>query len=150
MRAHAAVLLVIAVAFAGNASGVRAASSPHDPEVEAAARAFGEALSGETGRLDTVLPARGKVRLRLARLGADDGFYSAGQVRAWLNDFLRGGRLGSFEVLRVESERGQVAMVHAKAAGTDKQGRAVDLRLHLTLQPEERRWVLREVRETSP
>jgi hypothetical protein len=152
MRAHAALAfsLLCAVAVSNGTLSVQAAPSSSDPAAEAAAVAFGDALRGDMERLSAVLPARGKVRLRLASFGAEDGLYSAGQVRAWLIDFLRSGRVGSFVVVRVECERGQVAMVHAKAAGTDRQGRALDVRLHLTLQPEERRWVLREVRETSP
>ena len=52
-------------------------------EPRVAAEAFGNALvSGKANRLRALLPDEGKIRLKLVRLGTQDGFYGAGQVEA--------------------------------------------------------------------
>lgn len=129
------------------------AGSNADPEQapRAAAVAFGEALIGaDAARLKSLLPARGKVRLRLSCFGPEEGVYGPGQVEALLRDFLRNGSVQTFEVVRVEADAQRFAVVHGRAGVIDRQGRPTRLEVHLSLQPEDGRWVLREIREKAP
>lgn len=131
-----------------------ARSSAVPPSGEEAARvvaeAFGRALtSGHANELRGVLPAYGKVHLVLLRLGPEEGFYGASQVEALFRDFLDSGSVGSFVVVRLESDGRSSTLVHARAQITDREGRPAKVSLHLALQPEESRWVVREVKETA-
>jgi hypothetical protein len=120
-------------------------------QAEGAARVFGEALTGgDTARVRSILPREGKVRMNVVCLGPEQGSFSAGQVEALLKDFLRQGRVRSFAIDSAESEPGRYALVHARAAVTDRDGSAASLQVHLTFQPEDGRWVLREIREAPP
>jgi len=122
-----------------------------EPEAKVAALEFGRSLtSGDSSALRSVLPARGKVRLRLVRFGPEAGSYSADQVHALFTDFFRQGAVRSFDLLRLQCASGQHALVHARARLIDRDGRPADVDLHLTYQPEDDRWVLREIRETPP
>jgi len=120
-------------------------------QVRSAALEFGRALlEADMSRLRSVLPERGKVRLQLARLGPEEGVYSAGQVELVLKDFLRQGRLRSFDLLRLDWGGEGYALVCVRARLADRNGKTGDVELHLNLQPEDHRWVLREIRETPP
>jgi hypothetical protein len=116
-----------------------------------AALLFGRALrQADVAALQPILPRRGKVRLQLVRLGPEQGAYSASQVSTVLGDFLRSGRVDAYDLLRLDAENAGYALARAGAEITDRQGRRVALELHLTFQPEDGRWVLREVRESPP
>lgn len=137
-----ALLLTLAAAAAAAWAG------DDGPAREAAAR-FGRALvSSNPSQLDALLPERGKVRMRLPCFGFEDGSYSASQVQAMLQDFLRQGRVHSFDLLRVGGDAVHHALVQGRARATDRHGRTTEIELHLTLQPEGERWVLREIRES--
>lgn len=116
-----------------------------------AAQQVGSALTrGNPALLRAVLPARGNVQLCLQVLGPADGSFSPGQVEALLRDFLRQGSARSFDLLSVEQDGQRYALARGRVALTDRQGRPADVDLHLAFQPEEGRWVLREIRETRP
>lgn len=142
MRALLTVALLIAAAPIGaQDDGCR-------ERVSAVADAFGRALQGD-GELRPLLPARGKVRLHLARLGSEDGFFSSGQVDALLRDFLTRGAVRGFTVDRVQAERDDcIAVVTCSVALTDRDGRPADVDLRLAIHPEGRGWVVREIRES--
>lgn len=115
------------------------------------ARNIGRALeSGDLSRLQSSLPKNGKVQLRLVVLGPEQGAYGAGQVQAVLKDFLRQGKVRSFELKRLDCASGKYALVHARLAIDDRNGRPAEVDLRMTLQPEAGRWVLQEIRETRP
>jgi hypothetical protein len=119
--------------------------------VQKAAIRFGQALSlADAAKLEPILPSEGKVRVRLLRLGPEQGSFGAGQVEALLQDFLRQGTVPSFEVVRTEAADETFALVKALARVVDREGTDADVYLHLTFQPEGGRWVLREIRETPP
>jgi hypothetical protein len=141
VRPHAVVCgLVIALWLAVPAT------AQGEPRV--AAEAFGNALvSGRADRLRPLLPGEGKIRLRLTRFGAEDGFYGAGQVEAIFRDFLAKGSVKSFEVARVESDGRAYALVHARIALVDREGRQGRVTMHLAFQPEGGGWALREIKE---
>ena len=148
MRTCIATLLVLLTVVPA-----AAASEPvpdQEAAVEEAAREFGRALTGsELARLKPLLPRRGKVQLRLEHLGPEQGSYSAGQVLALLDDFLRVGSVRSFELSpRCEGDRRNYTLVQGRAEVTDREGREVIIKLHLTIVPEDGRWILREIRET--
>ena len=127
------------------------AASIGDEEAKTAALRFGRALTGgDTSTLESILPDRGKIRLRLTGFGPAAGSYSADQVAAIFKNFLREGAVRSFDLLRLECASEHFAFVHARAHVTDRDGRPGVTDLHLTFQPEENRWVLREIRETPP
>jgi len=117
---------------------------------EETAREFGRALTqAELSRLKPLLPRRGKVQLRLQHLGPEQGSYSAGQVLALLDDFLQVGSVRTFELSpRCEGDRRRYTLVRGQAEVTDREGRDVTIELHLTIVPEDGRWILREIRET--
>ena len=117
--------------------------------IEQAVARFGRALTAaDTSHLKSLLPSRGKVRLRLICLGPEQGAYSGSQVVALLNDFLRQGSVEAFTLHRAETADAGLALAHGIAALTDREGKARRINLHLTLQQESGRWVLREVRES--
>lgn len=125
-------------------------AAPGEKEARAAAESFGKALEqGEVSRLRPLLPAHGKVQLQLTHLGPEQGSFSANQVEALLEGFLKQGSILSFKTLQVEHDPGAFALVGCRARIVDRQGRQVDVRLHLDFQLEGQRWVLRKIRETS-
>jgi hypothetical protein len=116
-----------------------------------AAGTFGQALRGaDASRLRPLLPTRGKIQLRLVRLGPEEGFFSASQVEALLQNFFVQGSADAFELLRMEFEPERFALAHGRATVTDGEGRSARVTIHLLFQPEGERWVLREIRETPP
>jgi len=127
-------------------------STPGKEQAVEAARAFGRALTdAEPSRLKPLLPQRGKVQMRLDRLGPERGAYSAGQVLALLGDFLDEGTVKTFELAeRSEGDGKTYALVHGRARVIDREGREAEVALNLTFVPEDGRWVLREIRETQP
>jgi hypothetical protein len=138
------LFLVLAVA----ATGSRAGTSTED--ARAAAATFGRALtSAQASSLRPILPQRGKVHLALVRLGPEDGVFGASQVEAVFRDFLAAGSVATYEVVRCESDGKSAALAHARATITDRDGRRGAVALHLGFQPEDGRWVLREVKESA-
>ena len=114
-----------------------------------AARQFGAALTtADASALRAVLPAHGKVRVDLQRLGPEDGMFGSGQVEAVFKDFLATGSVRSFEVIRLDSDGKSSALARASAGITDREGRSCRVAIHLAFQPEDGRWVLREVKES--
>lgn len=139
------IVLVAALAFAGPA---HAAES--DDAARSAVATFGSALTGGRAEaLRPILPQRGKVRLALVRLGPEDGAFGASQVEALFREFLASGRVGSFTIARFECDGTSGALARAHASVTDRDGRNARIGIHLALEPEDGRWVLREVKESA-
>jgi len=129
--------------------------SPHaqtdEQQAKIAALQFGQALTrADTSALKSILPSRGKVKLLLICFGPEEGSYSADQVRTLFKDFLRQGEVRSFDLLRLNCADDQFTLVHARTRVADRDGRPREVDLRLTFQPEDDRWVLREIRETRP
>lgn len=138
-----ALLLAVAV-------GTAAVSGLTLDGAREAAGGCGRALTaGRADGLKPYLPARGKVHLALARLGPEEGMFAAGQVVAVFRDFLASGRVASFDVSGVSGDERAGAQALARVAITDRDGRRATIGLRLGFQPEDGRWVLREVKETS-
>jgi hypothetical protein len=128
-----------------------AATSPTEEQAARAAVQLGMALKSEDASyLRPILPERGKVQLHLFRLGPEQGYFSSDQVEVLLLDFTKRGSLRSFDVLRIEHEPERLALVHGRASIRDRQGHSARVELHLAFEPEDGRWVLREIRETPP
>ena len=127
------------------------AAGPSDPEpARVAARRFGQALvASQAQGLREILPEHGNVRLVLSRLGPENGSFGAGQVEALFRDFLAVGQVRSFEVLRLQSDGTNSALVQGRVMIVDREGRPCRVALHLAFEPEGPRWVLREVKETA-
>jgi len=150
VRRPVAATLLALLAWLAWAPGVGAQALAEDEAREAALQ-FGLALKqGDPSALRSVLPQRGKVLLRLQVLGPEDGSFSPGQVEALLQDFFRQGSARSFDLLSVEHDPQRYALARGRAMLTDRQGRPARVDLHLAFQPEDGRWVLREIRETRP
>jgi len=116
-------------------------------EPRATVDAFGAALvQGNADALHAVLPSAGKVRVRLVRLGPQDGALRGGQLHAVLQDFFERGSIESFKLQTIEHSS-KLALASAELDLIDEQGRT-EIRLHLSLEPEDDRWVLREIRES--
>lgn len=119
-------------------------------EARAAADKFGAALTGSAaGALRPILPTKGKVFLALSRLAEEQGSFGAGQVEAVFRDSLAQVSVKLFEVVRLESDGKTFALVHGRASLTDRNGRACRVSLHLSFQPENGAWVLREIKESQ-
>ncbi len=115
-----------------------------------AAHRFAQALkNSDASLLRPILPSRGRVQLRLEVLGPENGFFSGSQVEALLGGFLKRGSVHSIDLLRLESDADCYTLVHARAVLTDRQGRPGRIGLQLAFQPEDKGWVIREIRETS-
>jgi hypothetical protein len=141
----ASILLLVVAATAPAGAGLTT------DEVRDAALKIGESLkNSDLSVLRSFLPNQGKVRLNLDRLGPVEGFFSSSQVEALLGDFLGQGSIRSFDLLVIEFDPQRYAMAHARASLTDRQGHPARVDIHLAFQPEEERWVLREIRETRP
>jgi hypothetical protein len=127
------------------------AAEPSSDGARAAALQFGRALkSNDVTLLRSILPAQGKVRLNLHFLGPAEGFYSPGQVEALLREFLEQGSIRSFDLVGLDHDPNHFAIAHGRSLLTDRDGRPARAEIYLAFQPEDERWVLREVRETSP
>ena len=144
LRAHVGCLLVALAPLVAVAEG------PDEQAARRAADRFGQALvRADLSLLRPILPAKGKVQLKLSRMGPEDGFFSPGQVEALLRDFLALGSVQRFETGRVEHDPQGIALVSARVELKDKQGSPASVGLHLAFQPEGDTWVLREIRETA-
>lgn len=129
-------------------AGVLAQSTGEDAAREAVDR-FGRALiGGEITRLEPILPGKGKVKLKLDRLGPAEGSFSASQVEALLREFVSAGRVRGFSVTRVVYDPHGVALATTHLELMDKQGRPASVSLHLSFHTEGDRWVVREIRES--
>lgn len=145
-----ALVLVSVASVASLVSAPPAVAAPDEAAAQAAGTRFGQALTrGDASLLGSLLPGRGKVKMVLTHLGPEKGHFSASQVQALLQDFLEQGQVRSFRVERIELAAEGYALVHGHAVLTDRQGRQGESRLHLGLQAEGERWVLREIREAS-
>jgi hypothetical protein len=140
-----AALLALVVALVPAAAPFAADAD----EARHAATVFGQALkSGRAEAMRPILPQRGKVHLALIRLGPEEGAFGASQVEALFRDFLAGGKVSSFDIARCASDGKSTGLAHAKASIVDRDGRAARIDVHLAFEPEDGRWVLREVKET--
>lgn len=138
-------LLIAVLAAVGTLAPVVLAE---DEAVRGCATKFGQALErGDAAAMRPILPSRGKVQMRLAHLGPGDGDFSASQVEALFNDFLKQGAVKGFEVFRVEHDSSGYALVRSRAVVIDRAGRESRIAVHLALQPEGDRWVLTGIRE---
>lgn len=145
MRVRSMILILLLVT---TATGSRAGTTTDD--ARRAAGTFGRALTtAQAATLRPILPERGKVHLALARLGPENGLFGASQVEAIFRDFLAGGSVAGYEVLRCESDGKTSALARARATITDRDGRRGPIALHLGFGPEDGRWVLREVKESA-
>jgi hypothetical protein len=141
-------ILTAAFAIASWMTPARA-QAPDAEAARTAARQFGQSLvAAQPANLRAILPEHGNVRLVLARLGPENGSFGASQVEALFRDFLSVGQVRSFEVVRLESDGTSSALVQGRAVIVDRDGRPGRVALHLALEPEGSRWVLREVKET--
>jgi hypothetical protein len=139
------VLLLVLAATTPAGAGLTA------EEARDAALKIGESLkNSDLSALRAFLPAQGKVRLNLVCLGPVEGFFSSSQVEALLGDFLKQGSISSFDLLVMEFDPQHFAMAHSRASLTDRQGHPARVDIHFAFQPENERWVLREIRETRP
>jgi hypothetical protein len=145
VRRVRAALSVLAVALL-----LTAVPRAGDDDARRAATAFGQALTtGRAEALRPILPQRGKVHLKLLRLGPEDGDFGASQVEALFRDFLSGGKVSSFAIARCESDGKSSGLALGKAAIVDREGRGARIDVHLAFEPEGGRWVLREVKESA-
>jgi hypothetical protein len=111
---------------------------------------FGNALtSSAPDRLEPLLPASGRVRLKLFRMGTEDGFFGPLQVQAIFRDFLGVGSVRSFELIHLETDGRSYSLAHAQALVVDRQGRTASSDLRIAFQPEDGRWVIREIKESA-
>ncbi len=123
--------------------------SPEDDAARECAESFRDALlSGDAAGLNDLLPSRGKVQVRLELLGPQEGAMSGSQVGAWFQSFLKRGKVESFEIVRVEQTT-DYAVARCRASVRQANGFRGRVGLHLALQSEEGRWVVREIRESA-
>lgn len=112
-----------------------------------AVEAFGQALvRGETSALKSWFPREGKVRVRLIRLGGEQGAIRSGQLLVILEKFFDRGELSSF-VIETFEESESLAIVSTVARIKTPRGARESIRLHLSFESTDRGWVVREFRE---
>jgi hypothetical protein len=144
ISATLAALLFVAIACPPSAAD----TTPE--EARGAALRFGTALlDSNASALRPILPTYGKVRVDLRRLGPADGLLGTGQVEAVFKDFLSAATVKSFELMRLECDGRSSALARGRAVLTDREGRPGRVAIHLAFQPEDGRWVLREVKELA-
>ena len=143
-------LLYVVFALATIGASVAFAAGPDEPAARDAVDRFARALlRRDVSLLRPLLPDKGKVQLKLVRMGPEDGFFSASQVEALLRDFLALGSVERFEATRIEYDPQGVALASARVELKDAEGGSATVGLHLAFQPEGNAWVLREIRETT-
>ena len=144
MRPTLSVILLAAAVAAPGLAGEEADGA------KAAANVFAQALlSRRSESLRPILPESGKVHLALIKLGPEEGTFGASQVEAVFRDFLAAAKVTSFELSRCGRDGGPSALARGRATLVDREGRVATVGLHLGLQLEGTRWVLREVRESA-
>lgn len=125
------------------------AATSYGAEPRETVDAFGAALvEGNADGLRAMLPREGKVRVRLVRLGPQDGALRGGQLHAILQDFLERGSVQSFKLQTIEHSS-KLALASAELGLIDASGTRAKVQLHLSLELENDRWILREIRESS-
>ena len=141
--------VIVALLLAPLALSTPARAAPGEEAARRSAEVFVRALTtADASKLRPILPSRGKVQLQLVNLGPEKGYFSGSQVEALIREFLSQGSIRSVEPFRVEPGRRGYAVMHTRVELTNRQGRPCSAELHLALQPEGERWVLREIRET--
>lgn len=144
-RPIALFVLAVLLGFPGSWT----AATDRDSARSAALR-FGSALtSAAPDGMQSILPEVGKVRLKLVRMGSQDGFFGALQVQAIFRDFLTVGSVRSFELIHLETDGRSYSLAHARATVVDRRGRTASSVLRLAFQPENGRWVVREIKEST-
>ena len=142
-------LLYLALVLAAFGASSAFAAGPDEPAAREAVDRFAQALlRRDVSLLRPLLPDKGKVQLKLVRMGPEEGFFSASQVEALLRDFLALGSVERFEATRIEYDPQGLALASARVALKDPEGGSASIGLHLAFQPEGNAWVLREIRET--
>jgi len=150
-RVRAVSRILLSLACLAAPAGVSAEPAAPPGDAGNAADHFARALQGSNaGMIGAMLPDQGKIRLRLRRLGPEEGAFSGRQVESLFRDFFRGGIIRSAKVEGVDQQSGTYALGRVRATGVDAEGRPLDFRLHLGFQLENDRWALREIRETPP
>jgi len=141
---HAALLLLlVAPVVAQEANGQKGA--------DGAVARFCAALSQQKpDLLASILPGRGKVQLRLIRLGPEAGFFSAEQVRTLLAGAIRRTPVREFTVVGIQQEEDSFALAHVVATLETGSSEGATIHLYLSFRAEQQRWTLREIRETQP
>ncbi len=124
------------------------AAATHGDEPRKTVDAFGAALVlGDADGIRPMLPTTGKVRVHLVRLGPQEGALRGGQLHAVLEDFFERGSVRSFQLQTIEHSS-RLALASAQVDLIDAKGTRATIRLHLSLEPDNDRWVLREIRES--
>ncbi len=147
-RARVAVLVVLLGVLPCAVLGDEASSA--EAARATAARFLDALVAGESARLRPLLPRYGKVSAKLGRFGPAQGSFSAGQIEALFADFGRHGAVRSFAVEHVDVASSRYAAVRGRVQTVDRDGVPAQCALHLGLEPEDGRWVVREIREDPP
>ena len=126
-----------------------AASAVGEKEARGAGQLFTDVLtSGEPARLDPILPVSGKIMVSLAGENTGAGNFGVSQARALLQAWLKNGTGKDGKVLHVEVRDNRYARVELSIRRSVHGGAEQAVRFRLGLQPENGRWVLREIRES--
>lgn len=126
-----------------------AASAAGEKEARGAGQLFADVLTtGQPARLDPILPASGKIMVSLAGRNAGTGYFGVSQAKALLQTWLENGTGKDGKILHVEVQDDSYARVELSIRRTVHGGAEQSARFRLGLQPENGRWVLREIRET--
>ena len=125
------------------------ASDVGEKEAHSAGQLFVRVLtSGQAARLDPILPDSGKIMVSLVGNNTRTSYFGVSQAKALLQAWLENGTGKDGKVLHVEVQDNSYARVELSIRRAVSGGAVRSVRFRLGFQPENGRWVLREIRES--
>ena len=99
--------------------------------------------------LQEILPRSGKILISIPDAGRTAGYYGNSQVEALFTGYLAGTTFRDCRIDHIEVQDGSYARIDLTANRTGPDGEPAAVVYRLALQPEQGRWVLREIREST-
>jgi hypothetical protein len=139
-------LLVFAIAL----TGLPLPAETGRKEAGEVADRFAQALkAGEPEAIQTLLPRSGKILVSIPETGNGAGYFGKSQVAALFGRYLAEFNFSDCRIDHIEIQDSSYARVDLTANRTGPGDAVSAVVFRLALQPEQGRWVLREIRESG-
>ncbi|MBD3869027.1 MAG: hypothetical protein IFK94_12965 [Acidobacteria bacterium] len=119
-------------------------------EAGQAAERFARALStGESEALQALLPQSGKILVSISDIGQGAGYFGRSQVEALFSGYLAEFDFSDCRIDHIEVQESSYSRIDLTANRTGPGDAVSAVVFRLAFQPEQDRWVLREIRESG-